>query len=53
MREKYIKTYIGKLKENNHSEDVRIDERIILKWILKKRGWVGMDWHPEACDKNK
>jgi hypothetical protein len=27
----------GNLKEENHFEDLDVDERIILKFILKKR----------------
>jgi len=33
------------VKESNHSDDVRIGGRIILKWILKKesgRVWTGI-----------
>jgi hypothetical protein len=28
----------------NNLEDLGIDESVILKWILKKWGVVGMDW---------
>jgi hypothetical protein len=35
------------LKGKDHSEDLGIDERIILKWILGKYGlgvWTGFIW---------
>jgi len=32
-----------KLKESNHLEELGIDRRIILKLILNKMGWRGMD----------
>jgi hypothetical protein len=37
----------GCLKERSHLEDLGIDRRIILKWILKKengRVWTGLIW---------
>jgi hypothetical protein len=37
-------TLTPNLKETEHLEDTGVDERIILKWILKKYGGkVGLD----------
>jgi hypothetical protein len=39
---------LGNLRERDHLEDLGIDGRIILKWILKKYdGWIqtGYVWH--------
>jgi hypothetical protein len=36
-----------KLRESDHTENIGVDGRIILKWILKKwdRGlWTGLIW---------
>jgi hypothetical protein len=33
----------GNLKERNHLEDQSVDRRIILKYILNKMGWRGLD----------
>jgi hypothetical protein len=30
-------------KERHHYEDLYVEEKIILKWMLLERGWVGMD----------
>jgi hypothetical protein len=32
------KILVGKLKGVNHSEDLGIDERVIIVWILEKLG---------------
>jgi hypothetical protein len=35
------------LKGKNHSEDLGVDRRITLKWILGKQGlwvWIGFNW---------
>jgi len=35
------------MKENDHSEEVGVDGKIILEWILRKRGgdvWTGFMW---------
>jgi hypothetical protein len=37
----------GDLTERDHLEDLGVDERIILKWIFKKRNeesWTGLIW---------
>jgi hypothetical protein len=37
----------GDLRERDHLEDLRIDWRIILKWIFKKcdgEAWSGLLW---------
>jgi len=34
----------GNLKEKDCLESMHIDGRIILKWTLKKRGWIGFIW---------
>ena len=38
---------MGKLKDRYHSEDLNVNGRMILKWILKKRdgrSWTGLIW---------
>jgi len=43
IREKrYIKGFLGKLKEWDHLVDLDIDGRRVLKWILNKQGmlWI-------------
>jgi hypothetical protein len=37
----------GKLKERDHSEDLGVDGRIILRWIFMEWGvgeWTGLIW---------
>jgi hypothetical protein len=39
--------WLENLEGRNHLGDLSIDERIILKWILKKQGmrmWTGFMW---------
>jgi len=44
----------GDLRERNHLEDLRVDGRIIWKWIFKKYdGEGGMDWIHLAKDKDR
>ena len=44
---KFMLDFSGNLKERNHLEDLGIDWKIILKWILNKlvevwAGWLGL-----------
>jgi len=39
------------LKGRDHSEDVGVDGRIILDWILSEIGWEGVDWIHLAQDR--
>jgi len=39
-RERYVRFWSENLKERDHLEDLSIEQRIILEWILKK--WVEM-----------
>jgi len=44
---KYIACWLGNLKEREQLEDLEVNERVILKWILKKedgRTWTGQIW---------
>jgi hypothetical protein len=43
----HTKFQLESLKGRNHSEDLGIDKRIILKWILGRQGWrvsIGFIW---------
>jgi hypothetical protein len=38
---------LGNLREGNHSEDLGVDGKIILNWILEKwdgKAWIGYIW---------
>jgi hypothetical protein len=39
--------WLGNLRESSDFEDLGVDGRMILKWILKKlvrRAWTGLNW---------
>jgi hypothetical protein len=40
------------MRERDHLENVRVDERIILKWIFKKLDG-GIDWIDRAHDSDR
>jgi hypothetical protein len=45
--EMYTKFWLENLKERDHFEDLGIDGKIILEWILGKEGgivWTGCVW---------
>jgi hypothetical protein len=41
------------LKERDYSEDVGVDWKIILEWILREIEWGGMDWMHLAQDRDQ
>jgi hypothetical protein len=41
------------LTGRDHSEDLGVDGRIILEWILVKKGWEGVDWIHLVQDKEQ
>jgi len=46
-RDMHTKCQSENLKERDHLRDILIDDRIILKWILKKqvvKMWTGLNW---------
>jgi hypothetical protein len=45
--EKFVVFWLENLKGRDHSEDMDIDGRIILGWVLRKQGgkvWTGFVW---------
>ena len=44
---------VGKPEGKNHLEDPGEDERIILSWIFRKKGWRDMDWIELAQDRDR
>jgi hypothetical protein len=44
--------WLGDMREGDHLQDPGVDERIILKWIFKKRDG-GLDWIDLVQDRNR
>jgi hypothetical protein len=43
----YAEFWLENMRGRDHLEDLDIDERIILKWFLRKQGWrawIGLIW---------
>jgi hypothetical protein len=49
----FILNWLGNLKGRDHLEDLNVDEKIILDWILWKTGWEGVDWIHLAQDRDQ
>jgi hypothetical protein len=43
----------GNLMETDHLEDLGLDGKVILRFILKEIGWEGMNWIDLAKDRDK
>jgi hypothetical protein len=41
------------LKGRDHSEDLGVDEMIMLKWILREVVWEGVHWIQMAQDRDQ
>lgn len=48
--EMLTKCWLEKLKKSDHFQDLDIDVRIILEYILGKQWWDGIDWIHLAPD---
>jgi hypothetical protein len=44
---------VGRPDGKRPLEDLGVDGRIILKWILKEVGWEGVDWIDMAQDRDR
>jgi hypothetical protein len=44
---------VRKLKRRDHLEDIGVDGRIILEWVLEKYGVKIVDWMHLAQDKDQ
>lgn len=53
MREKYINTYLGKHEGKQPFRRCKNWWKGNIKMNLEKREWEGVDWHPQACDRNQ
>jgi len=53
MREKYIKIHLGKCEGKQPFKRCKNWWEDNIKMDLEKREWEGVDWHPQACDRNQ
>jgi hypothetical protein len=49
----HTKFWLEDLKGRDHLEDLSIDRRIILEWILTEIEWEGVDWICLAQDRDQ
>jgi len=53
MREKYVKTYLGTHEGKQLFGRCKNWWEVNIKMDLGKRECEGVDWHPQACDRNQ
>jgi len=53
MREKYVKTYLGTHEGKQLFGRRKNWWEVNIKMGLGKRECEGVDWHPQACDRNQ
>jgi hypothetical protein len=51
MKNAYTVFWLQSLKGRDHSEDLGVDGRIILEWILREIRWEAVDWMHLAQDR--
>ena len=51
--EVYTGFWWGDLRERDHVEEIGVDGRIILNWILKEFGFGGMEWIDLTRDRDR
>jgi hypothetical protein len=49
----YTAFWWGNLREEDHTEELSVDGRIIFKWSFKDLDGVGMDWIGLAQDRTR
>jgi uncharacterized protein YjcR len=47
------KFFVQSLNGGEHSEDLGVDVKIILKWILRELGWKVVNWIHLAQDRDQ
>jgi len=47
-----IGVWLGNMQETDHVEDLGIDGRVVLKWVLRNT-WEAVDWINLAHDRDQ